>query len=501
MNWIRTLYAKLAWGLVLILLFVGLFYSISITLLSQRAQDTATQQLNRNLARNLVDDQHIVHDGQLDIPAMKQTFMRYMSINPSIEIYYLDSSGKIISYSAEAGKVKRNSVDLGPIKAFLAGNNQFPLAGDDPRSHDRKKAFSVTPLPDAGYLYVVLQGEEFIDAQQAQSQSYILSLATRGLMGSLAFGLLVGLFIFRRLTLRLRKLQEKVTLFAESDFQNPIPQLIQNAPSQNQDQDQDQNNNGDEINELENRFQQMSQHISEQVAALQQQDQLRREMIASISHDLRTPLASTQGYLETIVLKYDDLSVKDKKQYLKIALQQTSRLQSLIDQLFDLAQLEARTAELSFESFSILELVYDVVNKFSLKAKQKNIHLSVSDAAVDSLVIADIALIERVLDNLIDNALQYTGENQHIWLEVSVDVAEKITVSVHDQGKGIVEAQKNLIFERFHRADNPHRSANGHAGLGLAIVKKIIELHDQNVWVESEPGKGSKFTFTLATGM
>ncbi len=491
MKWTHTLYAKLAWGLVLILLFVGLLYSISITLLSQQVQNTATQELNRNLARNLVDDQRIVHNGQLDIPAMKHTFMQYMSINPSIEIYYLDSAGKIISYSAEAGKVKRNSVDLKPIIEFLSGKSMFPLAGDDPRSHDRKKSFSVTPLPDAGYLYVVLQGEEFTDAQQAQSQSYILSLATRGLMGSLAFGLLVGLLFFKRLTLRLRKLQEKVTKFAESDFQSPIQSLNKTNKGTK--------NNGDEINELENRFNQMSQHITEQVAALKQQDQLRREMIASISHDLRTPLASAQGYLETITLKYDTLSEKDKKQYLDIALKQTTRLQSLIDQLFDLAQLEARNTELNFENFSILELVYDVVNKFSLKAEQNKIRLSVSEDAVDTLVTADIALIERVLDNLIDNALQYTSENQHISLEVSVNKNEQISVSVKDQGEGISEAHRKLIFERFHRADNPHRSANGHAGLGLAIVKKIIALHDQSVWVESELGKGSRFTFTLAS--
>lgn len=494
MKWIKTIYAKLAMGLVLVLLCVGLFYTVSVTLLSRQLQETATQELNRNLAKNLVDDKRIVSNGQIDVDAMKHTFMEYMSINPSIEIYYLDHTGKIISYSAEPGKVKRNSVSLLPIEQFLSAEGISPLLGDDPRAHDRQKAFSVTPLPSAeaptGYLYVVLQGEEFTKAQRAQTRQYILSLATLVLIGSLLLGFFIGLFIFRRLTLRLRMLQEKVTTFSESDYQQP-QNFLESADKKE----------GDEITELENRFNQMSRHITQQWVALKQQDQLRREMIASISHDLRTPLASALGYLETIALKADTLSDDEKKQYLNISIKQTKRLQTLIDQLFELVKLEARDTEMVFERFSILELVYDVVSKFMLKAEEKNIQLTVDDYAEDAYVVAEIGLIERVLDNLIDNALQYTLEGSKVWLEVAIDNNQKICVSVNDEGKGISRAQKKLIFESFHRADDPQRSSTGHAGLGLAIVKKIIELHNQNVWVESEPGKGSRFTFTLPTAV
>ncbi len=489
MRWTKTLYGKLAIGLVLTLLIVGLLDTLSVTLLSQKLRETANQKLNRNLAQNLIDDKRIVRNGQIDIDALKHTFMEYMSINPDIEIYYLDLKGSILSYSAEPGKVKRNSVGLEPIKQFLSGSDLFPLLGDDPRSHQRQKAFSVTPIPNAqkaeGYLYVVLQGEDFTEAQQAQSAYQLLSLAAPGLIASLVLGLLIGLFIFNRLTLRLRALQEKVTTFAESDFRQA--NLF----------DYSEKDNGDEISELENRFHQMSQHISEQWAALVQQDRLRREMIASISHDLRTPLAAAQGYLETIALKGDRLSSTQRKQYFDIALRQTNRLQTLIDQLFELVSLEARDTEVSFEQFSILELVYDVTNKFALKAENNNIHLSVEKHAQDTQVIADIGLIERVLDNLIDNALQYTPAERSIWLDVQVCADNKICVSVVDEGKGISVQQKPLIFDQFHRADNPQRSSTGHAGLGLAIVKKIIELHKQKVWVESEVGKGSRFSFTL----
>ncbi len=490
MNWINSLYAKLATGLVLTLLAVGIVHTLSVTVLTQQLRETADQKLNRDLAKNLVADQRIVKGGQIDIEAMKSTFMMYMSINPSIEIYYLDAAGKILSFSAEPGKVKRDGVSLAPIKKYLSGTETFPLLGDDPRSHDKQKAFSVTPIPDAqnpeGYLYVVLHGEEFTKYEQTQSMLQILSLAWPGLVTSLVFGLLIGLFIFKRLTLRLRSLQEKVTTFAESDYRNANLFSIS------------QSNNGDELTELENRFHQMSEHISGQWAALVQQDKLRREMIASISHDLRTPLASAQGYLETIALKSNQLSAADREQYLNIALKQTNRLQSLIDQLFELVKLEARDTEIVFESFSILELVYDVRAKFALEAQDRHVELSIETGAVDAQVVADAGLIERVLDNLIGNALQYTDAGRKIWIDVTTDNKHQICVSVVDEGKGITNEQKPLIFDRFHRADSPQRSSNGHAGLGLAIVKKIIELHNQKIWVESEVGRGSRFSFTLA---
>ena len=490
MNWANTLYIKLVLGLVATLLIVALLATLSVSLLTQQFRATANQKLNQNLAQNLVDDKRIVRDGKIDIDVLKQTFMEYMSINPDIEIYYLDLQGKIRSYSAEPGKVKRNSVGIEPIKAFLSGSTQLPLLGDDPRSHHRQKAFSVTVIPNAkqpeGYLYVVLQGEEFTAAQQAQSSYQLLSLATPGLIASLVSGLLIGLFIFRRLTLRLKTLQEKVTLFTQNDFRQPS--LFDHA----------EQGGGDEIVELENRFHQMGEHIAEQWSALVQQDQLRREMIANISHDLRTPLAAIQGYLETIVLKGNRLSNDQRQRYFDIALTQSNRLQNLIDQLFELAKLETTDTHVSFERFSILELVYDVVNKFSLKAENHQVHLSVDKQAIDAQVVADIGLIERVLDNLLDNALRYTPAEKAIRLDVQIGDNGQICVSVIDEGKGISTQHKSLIFDRFHRVDNPQRSSSGHAGLGLAIVKKIVELHQQRVWVESELGKGSKFSFTLS---
>ena len=415
-----------------------------------------------------------------------------MTINPGIEIYYLDLNGKIISYSAEPGKVKRESVNMRPIKEFIASDETDLLLGDDPRAHDRQKPFSVTSIPDnkspQGYLYVVLQGEGFVAAYEKQTQNTLLTLSIMVLSGSLLLGLLFGLFVFNRLTLRLKRLQDKVKKFAEDDFQNP--DIFQHVlPVQVP---------GDEIAQLQTHISTMGQHIAQQWEVLKQQDKLRRDMVANISHDLRTPLAALQGYIETISLKGDVINEDEKDRYLSIAIKQTQRLQKLIDDLFELAKLEAREHTPEFEEFSIMELVYDVVNKYAMQASNKNIAIEIDNHNDNPVVMADIGLIERVLDNLLNNAIHYSLDDSRISIQLSVTDDGLIRVLVSDTGPGIDAQQQQLIFERFHQAHSPERSS-GHSGLGLAIVKKIIELHKQSVWVESQQGKGSVFNFTLAS--
>ena len=487
---IHSLYARLSIGLAASLLVVGLSYTVFVSFITDKYTQSAQQDLNQNLASQLVADKKIVRNGEIDSEAMKHTFMQYMSINPSIEIYYLDLQGNIISYSAEPGKVKRNSVALGPVRDFLGGGAQFPLLGDDPRSHDRTKPFSVTMIPDQqnpqGYLYVVLQGEEFIAAYEKQTQNYLLTLAGTVLAGSLFLGLLMGLFSFKWLTLPLRKLQQDVKQFAASDFRDPVVFNDMNLKLPD-----------DELDELRQHVGNMSARIAEQWSALKHQDKLRRDMVANVSHDLRTPLASLRGYLETILLKKSDLNPEEQEKYLYIAIKQTQRLHRLIDQLFELAKLEAREHEPDCEEFPIMELVYDVVNKLAVQSAEKNIEISVVENNQNPMVFADIGLIERVLENLINNAIYYTPEQGSIDIQILVTEANLVRVVISDTGPGINEQQKQLIFERFHQAHTPERSSE-HAGLGLAIVKKIIELHKQAVWVESQPGQGAVFSFTLS---
>ncbi len=219
---LNTLYAKLSLGLAILLIVIGLAYAFISNTITRNYLQQVNQQFNRNLARDLVADRNLVAEGRIDQRALAETFRQYMVINPSIEIYLLDTVGNILSYSADPGKVKRKRVSLDPIHSFLAMDENYPLLGDDPRSHDGKKAFSVTPVPNPqrpeGYLYVVLRGEQVEQVERMIRESYFLRMSGWAVAASLAFGLLVGLAVFRLLTRRLQRLSGVMEEFEHSRF-------------------------------------------------------------------------------------------------------------------------------------------------------------------------------------------------------------------------------------------------------------------------------------------
>ncbi|MCU7841033.1 MAG: HAMP domain-containing histidine kinase [Candidatus Thiodiazotropha sp. (ex Troendleina suluensis)] len=484
----HTLYARLSLALIGLFLVTGLLYTLITSATTERYLQEITQHFNRDLAQRIVADRQLVNDGAMNDQALKKTFSAYMDINPSIEIYLLDKEGKILAFSADPGKVKRKRVDLRPIRAFMQGEG-FPLLGDDPRSHERRKAFSVTPVPAGdmpeGYLYVVLRGEEYDNAEQAVQESYALRYSAGAVAVSLGFGLLTGLLLFHWLTRRLQRLSHVMESFQQSDF------------TQHEHFSKTDKAEGDEVDRLGTAFDEMAMRIIDQWGQLKEQDRLRRELVAQVSHDLRTPLAALHGYLETINMKGSDLSEDRREEYLGIALNQSGRLKRMVEDLFDLAQLEARETRPVCEPMALAELVQDVMQKFQLRAQQAGVALDWQIPESSPFVNADFALTERVLDNLIVNALDHVEEGGKIALQVTQHAsASEATVQVTDSGKGIAEDELPHIFEPFYR-NRQSTHEGGHAGLGLAIARRMVELQGGRISVANSEAGGACFSFTL----
>lgn len=484
---LRTLYAKLSVGLVVLLIAIGLVYAVISSVATRSYLEQVNQVFNRDLARNLVADRNLVREGRIDDKAIKETFRRYMVINPSIEIYLLDLDGRILSYSADPGKVKRNQVAVNPIRAFLSSKDLGPLLGDDPRSHDQQKAFSVTPVPSEsapeGYLYVVLRGQEFDSVEAMVRESYFLRLSAWSLGVSLIVGLMVGLWLFRRLTRRLQRLAEQMESFEHTHLN--LGQTNQNANL----------SHGDEIGQLSASFERLAGRISEQIDLLNEKDAQRRQLVAQVSHDLRTPLASMQGHLETLQLKANSLPIEKRERFLQTAIAQGWHLSRLVSELFELSSLDAKEREPEREPFAAAELIYDVVQKHQLKAEQHNISLQVCADADLQMAHGDLALTERVLDNLIENAFAHTPDGGNIQVRLSFGT-NQLKVDVADSGPGITDDALPHIFEPFYRAGE--KTANrSHAGLGLAIAKRMMALQHGNLEVIDEPGQGAVFRFSL----
>lgn len=223
---------------------------------------------------------------------------------------------------------------------------------------------------------------------------------------------------------------------------------------------------------------------------------LRRDLIANLSHDLRTPLASIRGYLEVLINKADNLPPEIRLNYKGIALRQTNYLADLTEQLLELAKLDFKGVELQRESLKLSELVFDVAQKFVLTAQGQQVELYPDLATDDPFVQADARLIERVLDNLIGNALQHTPAGGRVTVKVTTTSAG-VQVEVRDTGKGIEAKQLPFIFNRFFRGSGSHKQQSVGAGLGLAITKRILELHGSTIRVQSQSGSGSSFAFLL----
>ena len=485
-----SLYAKLASILVLILLTMGFVYGFITFSVTDNYLQEITQEFNRDLAKNLVGERDIVVNGVINTQALEKTFHDYMTVNPNIEIYLLNLQGKILSYSADPGKVQREYINLEPIDAFFQGQL---LLGDDPRSFTMKKAFSVTFVPSRenpeGYLYVVLRGEEFDQVNQALQDNYFIQYSLLSLFISLSIGLLLGLLLFYTITRRIRKLSIAMHDFTKSGFSSYTGSKFVNKHYK------------DEIGQLENSFDIMAEHTMTQMHTLKKQDKLRRDLVANISHDLRTPLASMLGYLEILMTKGGTLDENKRTSYLKIVAQHSKRLSRLIDDLFELAKFDAKEITPQLELFNFSEFIYDIAQKFRNRAEQSDIQLLLQCPQEALLVNADIALIERVLDNLLSNALNHTIAGDAISiivlrLDKDANGKTRIQIQVQDNGSGIDKNDLPKIFDRFYQAQNKHRKGK-HAGLGLAIVKQILDLHQCPISVQSQLEKGTRFTFSL----
>jgi HAMP domain-containing protein len=319
----NSIFWKISAIFLLTLLLLSAVYLYIAVWTAEMYYEEATQRLNIDVAAHIAAENQCFINGEPNQEALEAVFHDIMIINPSIEVYLLDTSGNIVTYYAPDKTIKIKQVPVEPIKELIANHGSHFVLSIDPKDENPHKGFSAAEVYEdsihRGYIYVILGSEEYVNAAQFVHDSYMLRLGARSMAITLVAAALISLFAVALITGNLRKIIYVIRKFRDGKLDERIKLKGKG-----------------ELKEFADSFNEMADTIVRNMEEIKTMDNLRRELVANVSHDLRTPLATIQGYIETILMKSDTLSEEDRIKYTKTILSSTERLKSLVEELFEL---------------------------------------------------------------------------------------------------------------------------------------------------------------------
>lgn len=487
---------RLSLALAVLLLAYGAFVALLGRQVAAEREQESLQRLSHGLARHIVEHWPEIaspNRDEAERTARGALLTMLMTVNPGVQVYLLDADGRVQHYIGEPGMVRQHHVGLDAIRAFLAGA-PLPLRGTDPMGSGVPRIFSAAMFPvrpgevrPPGYLYVVLDSP----ARGAVAAQIGADRLWQGAALAAAMGLLVtlglGLFTFRRLTRPLHRLARSLRDYsrrstgvgaADGSASDTPPRPL-----------------GDEVQALADAFGDMTRRIESQAEREQRQVADHREMMASVAHDLRTPLTALHGHLEALA---GDATPDAERGavVLQAALAQSRKVSRLSQQLFELAALQSNGQVLHRERFSLDEVVTDAVQKFGLHDVPPPVTLHGLPPGRLELD-GDLQLIERALTNLIDNALRHAPGSQPVRVSLRRE-GTQAEIVVEDGGPGLPGELHQRLEHGLSLRDPPiKRSSGGIGGLGLAIAQRVAVLHGGSLRPLPAPGGGTRLCMAL----
>lgn len=276
---------------------------------------------------------------------------------------------------------------------------------------------------------------------------------------------------------------EKINVLLKKNWDKELPQSSPSTPYLNP------------IEVINRRIKNYTSSTTQEIAKLKEMEAFRREFIADISHELKTPIFSAQGFIHTLM----DGAVEEEKvrmKFLKKAAKSLDGLDSLVQDLLAISQIESGHTQMKKENFDVVQMVKELVDQNEEKFEKNNLKPEFGFTVNEIIVFADPKRIRQVLVNLITNAINYSKKGAKIGIDIKLK-KKYAKISIKDSGLGIPPEDINRIFERFYRVEKSRSKDMGGTGLGLAIVKHILESHNSEIKVESKLGSGSKFWFQL----
>ncbi len=486
--------ARLTLALALMLLLFGSLVAMIGRHAAAEQEQESLQRLSHGLARHIVLHWPVITQANPDLAEQAERaalLSMLMVVNPGVQAYVLDAQGRVSAYIGPAGMVQQQQVDLRPVRAFLAGA-ALPLRGTDPMGSAEPRIFSAAMFAPRsgdsrppGYLYVVLDGRARAQVAAALGSQRLWQGAALAIAVGLLATLGIGALAMRQITLPLRRLAGRMRDYGQvpSLGAAPAPGM---APRRG--------GTGDEVGAIAQALDEMTLRIEGQELRERQQAEAHREMMASVAHDLRTPLTALHGHLEA--LTSTELQPDRRERNLAAALAQSDKVRRLSQQLFELATLQSSHQVLHRERFRLDELVTDSVQKFALGVGPSPVTLS-GDPPGPLNLDGDLQLIERALTNLIDNAVRHAPGAAPVRISLRSDGVQA-QILVEDSGPGLPPELIRRLEQGQSLRDPPlRRPGGGIGGLGLAIAQRVAVLHGGSLLPMPCAGGGTQLCLAL----
>jgi two-component system, OmpR family, phosphate regulon sensor histidine kinase PhoR len=466
-------------GRIFLKLIAAIFGVLAVALVAVDyfATEVAKSAYIENLTRQLAEKGRIVAALLEKAGGKDPAFLKALALAGNGRITVLAADGSVTADSEAQAAAMENHRTRPEIRQAFAGETGSAVR----RSATVGVPFLYVAVPAGKGVLRIAVPLERVEQQVNEIRWKILVSTALGFFPAIGLAALLARFISRRLGAIMAHAGE----LARGNFRARLDHVGRSELGQLE----------RTLNETASNLQETVEQLQREHAELEKVERIRKDFIINVSHELRTPLASIQGYTETLMdgALYDQAN---NMRFLGIIRHNAERLARLTADLLTLSRVEQKRQQFEFEVHEANDLIYDAVELVRVIAQKKHISLAEEPAPAGTLAWADAEAVSQVLGNLLDNAVKYTPENGTITVGASPD-GDCVRVWVKDSGIGIPHEDLPRLFERFYRVDKARSRELGGTGLGLSIVKHLVLAHGGRVWVESEPGKGSAFLFTL----
>ena len=478
-----TIFSRFAIVIFLITTILGSLFIVITYFATSYYHEASTELLNKDVAWHIAKFTSPFTASGLSKDKADSVFQNAMVLSPSAEVYFLNTEGRVLYYHADEKDIKEWNINLEPVTKYIAAKGQKYLKGIDPRDPEIKKIFSAAEVYDSskklGYIYVILDSRRSENMIELLFGSHIVRLAIQAFVIIILLSLIFTLIYLKRTSKNFEQMISVLEKFEAGDYNARFNEKRR-----------------DELQPVTHAFNKMANLLSANIAKVTNSEQERKNFIASISHDLRTPLSIARGYIETWMLQKENtnFSLEQQEQYSQLIYGKVLQIEHMVKQLFELSKIEAIEFQPSKEPFVFSEIVQELIGTFQLSAKEKQINLTCAECLNHVWINADVSMMERVVQNLADNALKNTPAGGSIQVAVTTEKNEVI-FSIMNEGKPLsgelVQWINNFEFNKSLVGNRPQK-----AGLGLLIVQKILQLHQASLKHTVENGMNN-FSFRL----